>query len=82
VTEEHLIAWLCIARVQWAADRERTFNLPWVARDAMMERGWLEWVEREPNWRGSQILDITDRGELIADMNDAELGIEWAEVEA
>lgn len=72
MTDDHLIGWLCIMRLNWGADNR--FNMPTEVRESLEKKGWIECHPAH----GAR---LTDAGAAITDLHAGEWGIDAVNTE-
>lgn len=71
LSEEKLIGWLCIMRLNLDT---RPFDIPNFVRDSLIAKGWIT-VDTEADEDGLFLLRVTAAGLKITDLQAAEWGI-------
>jgi len=73
MTEDHLLGWLCMARLQWCA--ETTCHMPSGVVDELVERGWIS-PPGDQDWEGDGDCGMTEAGWAASDLAAPEWGID------
>lgn len=75
ISEDRLIGWLVIARYHFWNDS--TQCIPQPVREALLDRGWVEWDSDEDG----EGVSVTDRGRAVSDLAMPEWGVDPIPVE-
>lgn len=80
MSEDHLIGWLCMWRLQHGSANDGRIDMPGAVTDALVARGWVA-MGGDPEWDG-QPCSITEAGITITELHGPEWGINTIPAEA